>query len=453
MKLKQIIQIINTDAKVLLWLSAIAFLFFGFAVFLPFFSDDFVIFNLDLSSIKAWSTRSLSIILLYVATLLFGKTAAYYHFILLIIHTVNSWLVYKVLCKIGTYYTHSNQANKSIALLCATLFCLYPYHTESFIWVVGNASLLASLFVLLSFYFYLKSSKKSYFYVSVFFYSLSVFCYESVFLFPLVLMLIERIHLKKTNLTTLFYFIPNAVIIAYNLGIHGSLSGNSYLQMFANEQLLVFKYIKLVYHLILPPCVPYFKVSFCFSVVSLLLILIACFRLFSIKKAAYFLLFFMLISCPIVFIPTNYNQLDSGRLLYYPAIFIVLFLQYIFNTISNKYLKYALAISLIVSFVSVNYTSKQLWQAGGDLVYQYEKIVASSECKHYIAVDVPDEIHGICVLRNRSYEYVNLYHLGATHTLQSLFNVRPNSIQDLKLYQVKIDKQSADTCHIQFVYQ
>lgn len=77
-----------------------------------------------------------------------GKdNATLYHLLSLLVHTFNTWLVYRLLVKL--------EVRKSLLLPISILFAIHPIQVESVAWIAGFSTPLYSMFCLLSFLYYL----------------------------------------------------------------------------------------------------------------------------------------------------------------------------------------------------------------------------------------------------------------------------------------------------------
>ena len=77
-----------------------------------------------------------------------GKDNAFlYHLLSLLVHTFNTWLVYKLLVKL--------EVRRNLLLPLALLFAIHPIQVESVAWIAGFSTPLYSLFSLLAFSYYL----------------------------------------------------------------------------------------------------------------------------------------------------------------------------------------------------------------------------------------------------------------------------------------------------------
>lgn len=75
------------------------------------------------------------------------ENATMYHLLSLLVHTFNTWLVYRLLVKL--------EIRKSLILPISILFAIHPIQVESVSWIAGFSTPLYSMFSLLAFLFYL----------------------------------------------------------------------------------------------------------------------------------------------------------------------------------------------------------------------------------------------------------------------------------------------------------
>ena len=84
----------------------------------------------------------------YAFAYMLGKeNALTYHLLSLLVHTFNTWLVYRLLVKL--------EVRQSLILPIAILFAIHPIQVESVAWIAGFSTPLYSMFSLLAFTFYL----------------------------------------------------------------------------------------------------------------------------------------------------------------------------------------------------------------------------------------------------------------------------------------------------------
>ncbi|MFY9222343.1 MAG: hypothetical protein WAQ98_06730, partial [Blastocatellia bacterium] len=107
-----------------------------------------------------------------------------YHLVNIIIHTINSLLVY--------WIVKDYSQSKLLSIFTALLFSVHPVHSEAVASVYGRSELLAAMFLLIAWVYYLKSSTNKYYYlISLLSYFLSLFCKESGIVFFGILLIIQ----------------------------------------------------------------------------------------------------------------------------------------------------------------------------------------------------------------------------------------------------------------------
>jgi hypothetical protein len=111
-----------------------------------------------------------------------------YHILSLVIHIVNSFLVYLIGKKL--------LGSKTISYICAILFSVLSIHGESLFWTAASFEMLGPLFGLLAFYLYIHNKKL----VSMIFIFPALLSHESMIVLPLILIAYDFLMLKKINL-------------------------------------------------------------------------------------------------------------------------------------------------------------------------------------------------------------------------------------------------------------
>jgi len=134
----------------------------------------------------------------------FGVNPTPYHIENVILHLINTWLVYLLALRLST--------RNLIALIVATLFALHPMHVESVAWVSERKDLLYALFYISSLIFYLKYTssalhKKDYMFTLVLFIAALLSKLAAVTL-PLMLVAIDVYRGRGINAKSLMEKIP-----------------------------------------------------------------------------------------------------------------------------------------------------------------------------------------------------------------------------------------------------
>jgi len=135
-----------------------------------------------------------------------------YHLVNVLIHCLNSVLVFLLIRKISN--------NISLSILSTTFFSIHPIHTECVDGIVGRAELLSALFILFSFIMYLKIrehlfGKKYFFYLmSLLFFALALLCKENAITLLLIITIYDFCFTDNFNIKKIF-FGENKIVIFY----------------------------------------------------------------------------------------------------------------------------------------------------------------------------------------------------------------------------------------------
>jgi len=146
-----------------------------------------------------------------------------YHLANIIINAINSLLVYWIV----KHYSES----KLLGIFTALLFSVHPVHSEAVAAIYGRPELLATMFLLIAWVYYLKSLTSKYYYlISLLSYFLSLLCKESGIVFFGILLLVqfctktswkERLLPNLKSLGYIFATIPYLIIRIWITGAFG----------------------------------------------------------------------------------------------------------------------------------------------------------------------------------------------------------------------------------------
>ncbi|MCX6277423.1 MAG: hypothetical protein NT004_04930 [Bacteroidetes bacterium] len=135
---------------------------------------------------------------------LFKLSAQGYHFHNLILHLVNSFLVY-------VFFFHLLKKNVNIAVTIALLFAIHPMHVESVAWVSERKDLLYTAYFflsLISYLYYARNGKTSFFILTLIFFVFSLLSKAQAVTLPLVLFLIDYFLSRKFTWKIILEKIP-----------------------------------------------------------------------------------------------------------------------------------------------------------------------------------------------------------------------------------------------------
>jgi len=137
-----------------------------------------------------------------------------YHLHNLVLHLINVFLVY-------FFVWHLLGRRLAPAIFAALLFGIHPMHVESVAWISERKDLLYTLWYLaglISYLFYIRTSKKSYYFLTMAAFLLSLLSKAQAVTFPLVLLLIDYLLSRKFNRVAILEKIPFFILsIAFGL--------------------------------------------------------------------------------------------------------------------------------------------------------------------------------------------------------------------------------------------
>jgi hypothetical protein len=124
---------------------------------------------------------------------LWGLNPKGYHLFALLVHGLNTLLVYGIAREI--------LKNKRTSLLAGLFFAAHPIHTESITFMTTSFDEVGAVFFLAAFYLYLRSKeagvKKEFYWGSVIFFILAIFTYEVTLTLPLVIAAYDYALIKR----------------------------------------------------------------------------------------------------------------------------------------------------------------------------------------------------------------------------------------------------------------
>jgi protein O-mannosyl-transferase len=381
----------------------------------------------------------------------FGLNAFAYHFFSLILHLVNTFLVYKIVMKLTE--------KKEIIWGVILLFALNPMQVEAVAWVSATSTLLYSMFFLLSVNTYLNflqntTSKKKY-YISFLFFFFALLSKSAAVTLPLILLLCDYfLHAKisKKDLLNKIPFFVLSVIFGILTVIGRTEAGHVF--NIAKEYNFFDRILFIIYSLsfyIISIFLPFKMSAFhsypdksgemlpvIFYLTPLLLIGITLFlvKVKKYKKEIIFGMGFFLLSISIMIelIPVG-TQIVKERYTYIPCIglyfafFTFLSTSFDKNERWKKFLNYGI-VTLSIIFIALSFVRTQTWNDSlslwNDVIKKYpECSVAYNNRGNYYNVHgandkaINDYTKAIELEQNYDDAY---YNRGVTYGNQKLFD-------------------------------
>ncbi len=164
-------------------------------------------------------------IIMYLSYKIGGGSPIPFHLINILSHIGVVWVIYILFAVI---------AGSTIAFFTAALFAVHPILTESISWISGGPYIRYTLFVLLTFLFYVKSKNKKWYWVSFTTFVVALLFSEDALVVPLILAVYELAFgsIKKNWKKLIPYFVISAfwsLLYVVQIGTRmAAVSGQSY---------------------------------------------------------------------------------------------------------------------------------------------------------------------------------------------------------------------------------
>ncbi|QWR76631.1 tetratricopeptide repeat protein [Candidatus Magnetomonas plexicatena] len=319
---------------------------------------------------------------------IYGMSPGGHHITSLILHVLNTVLVFFVFEKI------TGMRNK--AAIIAALFAVHPAHVESVAWVSERKDVLYAFFwflSLLSYHYYVTSPSVKRYLIVLFFFSCSLMSKPMAITFPLIVILLDVWpfgRLNKGNVVRLilekiplfFFSAASSIYTFYAQKAVGTLAPVDMVSIGARFKNAFISYLSYIYIAFVPinlaAIYPFsFNLSTTKAVLSLALMLIvsafAVFTLFgykSFKPKPYVFtgwFWFVITLLPVIGLVQVGPQAMADRYTYIPyiGIFIILVMMWPDNFFENKIKKYAmysLTMTVILVLSLLSYRQTGYWK-------------------------------------------------------------------------------------------
>lgn len=334
----------------------------------------------------------------------FWKTNPFgYHLVNILLHIANAILVYVLVLNLFKKHT--------VSLLASLFFVSHPLHTQAVTYIAGAADVLATFFILASFYFFIKFANspkiKPNYIISLILFILALLSKEFAIIYPFILLCYVHVFVdidkkkeifKKTYLffiVILVYFVLRCFLGLNKIGIYTEDIG------FYSRTLTFFivfvKYIKLF---ILPfPLHPDRMLVYInsihdsyvlISLTAFLFFIYLILKTYSKQKEIFFgLSWFLIALIPIsnIFVPINAQMADHW--LYFPSIGLFISVSLILNSSlrifhrQKRYVMYFLIFVVITFYSLLTIRQNRVWKDDKTLYTHILKYSPKSARIHY----------------------------------------------------------------------
>jgi len=342
---------------------------------------------------------------------LWHKQAWGYHLTNLLLHIINSLVLYKVSVSVLHKYRLVTKP-VSTAGCIAVLFFAYAMHSEAVFWILGRSASLGTLFFLLSVFFYLKRETGRYFIASMLFIFLSWLSYESTWILPAVILIIsvvdvqmDRSELVKEWFCVLPVFCIFFIYLFLRYYFTGQLVGNYEAGFFiqGNVKVLAQNFVKLMIRSWLPP-MQNWKLLIIFFV---FLVAAAVVRFFSIKehsiKAGLIVFVFIWLITLMHFssLGIDTRGTEAERFLYLPSVFVCIIICLLAEQVSLLRLRYVILLGILCIHLAVLMNNARSYRFAGTIVRTtIEQVKSLSHTTVLYVANLPLQYRGALIFRS-----------------------------------------------------
>lgn len=396
-----------------------------------FLSDDFVI----ISKLLEWDYhntsffRPLSKWSMYIDFLIWGLAPLGYYLSNIFLNILSSIFLYFLVINFNNIIGNRDLNNiKITALAVSLIFISYPYHNEAVAWIAGRGVLIASLFAMVSFNLYLLNDKGIFSFkllLSLLFYFLSLFAYESVWTFPVIILIsglffAQRRYkpLKEILVISCLYFLILGVYLFIRMQYVGTIIGAYGIDkhLYVSVIDLALNVLRFVSRSFIGPQE---NVIVFVALSTFLLILFSVLYVYIIHKKTLkkyfthflFLSMYFIALLPVLSLGIDTHDTESERFLYFPSFFMILSVVYFILIFIND-MKYRVLILSLIFFSNIYFlqeSNSNFRNASNITKGIIEDISSFSDAENLYCINIPDQYKGAFIFRNGLKEAINLY--------------------------------------------
>ena len=381
---------------------------------LYFLNDDFMHIPDARVWLRSGFMRPVSNVFLWIDKQLYGNKPLGFFMTAMCFHVGAVIMVFFTTIKISKQYLAA-LPHELFPFCTAFFFLVYPWHAEPLMWLISRGSMLATLFTVSSFYFYIGTKNRHYnILISALLFILALFSYESIWnailFFGLFSFLNVRFKFSTIRTEAKYFGMMVFIFIGYlilRVQLLHTLAGDGYVEINENLKhvpLLFGNWLKLFARVFSPPFENSNYFIFCFSVI---IIVVVWGLYFAIKKNRILFLFMLLavfgiassvVTAAPLGIDTHYNE--GERYLYFASFFYCLLLAFVCcYLLPNKYFK-TVVILIGIGFIVALYQLQHNYKFASQVAKTTLKKVRNyRELNRVVFVDVPTQFKGSLIFR------------------------------------------------------
>lgn len=391
-----------------------------------------------------------------------------YHLTNVILHGVNSWLVFRL--GRALFSDVRVRIGNRVSLAAAVLFLFHPSHTEAVSWISGRADLIATLFVLLSLWAYLAFAKQRHtllLMAALLSFSLALLAKESAICLPFIVLVFGFSFNRNNPKFLLKSFASFAAVLvafvglrAYFIGaVVGGYGASQHLNFsprWIRDRLLEASIRSVL------PTLPASWSLFLFkplqSPLFYLIVLVSAGMMtiaIVVRRKRYdatqrktqnsfvltLVVSFLISLLPVISLRLSLYETLGERFLYLPTVFSVLVVAYLSVIWIRDRRVWLLILIGAMGFYSLSlYRTTRLWRESSQLVFTLKnELVASASNDRVVILNAPDNLRGVPVFHNGLPEALQFF-----QKEKSIKQVDIISFQSLHAANDQMELKSAD---------
>lgn len=384
-----------------------------------FLNDDFI--HIPLAASGSFFNRSfirpVSDLTLYLDHLLWQKNAAGYHFTNVLLHLLNAGCVQLLASRLFQKFSPV-AATDWRPWLAATLFLVNGCQTESVFWIIGRGGSLAALFGMISLISYFNKERSGWWVVLSFVsFIIGLFAYEAALALPLLVTIFYLAEKKngqgsKTGLFAMAGFW--AICILYFLYRYSTGPILNTYELGALRQfdvfLLLYNFNTLAARSLVPPGGAYFLLAI--YVAGMLLVAFMAGGYLKDRNrrplASVMLLSIFVSVLPFITLGADTHDSESGRFVYFSAVFGCIFLVELVANIRRGSIRVAVAALLVIIHAWFFYSTGRNYRLAGQVVKQSLECMSGATGTAQL-VEMPTQYHGALIFRSGLPEALHWY--------------------------------------------
>jgi hypothetical protein len=339
-----------------------------------------------------------------------GRHAGGYYLFNFCIHILTCYMVYRVTLVLPYF---SGRERWNFAWMAGILFLLYPFHNEAVVWLSGRLSSMAALCGLLAVYCHLTCRRPWNFFLTVLFWLVGLFAYESIIVLPAMILLLDIPAYKEGRdlvRAAAAWCLAGIVYLGLRWLIAGTLIPGYGSDGLADRKMdgIITRVMKVIGRCFLPPMENSRSMTVLFVIVGVILgglvFLWWCRAKTQERKILPFLLpggLFLVSLAPVLLFGISTRTSEGDRLLYFPSAVLCLIAAGLLSSLVRKMLwRWVVLVVVAIPCILFIRQNNRRWVFASETAVALFDTVRAVDAGRVILVNVADEWEGAYIFRN-----------------------------------------------------